>query len=116
MPWMARVLTPIALRVAAVVLLTASIASAQAPLTGTVRDETGAALPGVLVEFRSGNAAVGQTNTNERGEYRLDGIRVRTVRAFLHARQLRDGPAPGHDRPLTHRRLTRSSISSSAPT
>ena len=75
MPWIARVLTPIALRVAAVVLLTASIASAQAPLTGTVRDETGAALPGVLVELRSGNAAVGETNTNERGEYRLDGMR-----------------------------------------
>ena len=75
MPWMARVLTPIALGVAAFVMLTASAASAQAPLTGTVRDETGAALPGVLVELRSGTVGVGQANTNERGEYRLDGIR-----------------------------------------
>ena len=72
---MARILIPLALRVAAFVMLTASVASAQAPLTGTVRDETGAALPGVLVELRSGTAAVGQTQTNERGEYRLDGIR-----------------------------------------
>ena len=73
MPWMARVLIPIALRVAAFVMLTASAASAQAPVTGTVRDETGAALPGVLVELRSGTVEIGQTNTNERGEYRLDG-------------------------------------------
>ena len=72
---MARILIPLAFRVAAFVLLTAAVASAQAPLTGTVRDETGAALPGVLVELRSGAAAVGQTTTNERGEYRLDGIR-----------------------------------------
>ena len=74
MPWMARVLTPIALGAAVFVMLTAAVASAQAPLTGAVRDETGAALPGVLVELRSGTAGVGQTNTNERGEYRLDGI------------------------------------------
>ena len=59
---------------AAFVMLTAAVASAQAPLTGTVRDETGGALPGVLVELRSGTAAVGQTQTDERGEYRLDGI------------------------------------------
>ena len=71
---MARILIPLALRVAAFVIVAASVASAQAPLTGTVRDETGAALPGVLVEVRSGTAAVGQTQTNERGEYRLDGI------------------------------------------
>ena len=56
-------------------MLTASVASAQAALTGTVRDETGAALPGVLVELRSGTAGVDETRTNERGEYRLDGIR-----------------------------------------
>jgi outer membrane receptor protein involved in Fe transport len=72
---MARILIPTVLRLAAVVMLTASVASAQAPLTGTVRDETGAALPGVLVELRSGRVVAGQTNTNERGEYRLDGIR-----------------------------------------
>ena len=72
---MARILIPLALRVAAIVIVAVSVASAQAPLTGTVRDETGAALPGVLVELRSGTAAVGQTQTNERGEYRLDGIR-----------------------------------------
>jgi outer membrane receptor protein involved in Fe transport len=72
---MARVLIPIAFRVAAFVMLAASVVSAQAPLTGTARDETGAALPGVLVELRSGPVEVGQANTNERGEYRLDGIR-----------------------------------------
>ena len=75
MPWMARVLAPIAFGVAAFVMLTASAASAQAPLTGTVRDETGAALPGVVVELRSDTAGVDETITNERGEYRLDGIR-----------------------------------------
>jgi outer membrane receptor protein involved in Fe transport len=74
MPWISRVLTPIALGVAGIAMLTAAVASAQAPLTGTVRDETGAALPGVLVELRTGTVGVGQANTNERGEYRLDGI------------------------------------------
>ncbi len=48
------------LRVAALLVCTASLSAAQQTLlTGTVRDETGAALPGVLVELRSGTAAVG---------------------------------------------------------
>ena len=76
MTQMARILIALTLRVAAVGMLAASVASAQAPLTGTVRDETGAALPGVLVQLRSGTAGVDQTNTNERGEYRFDGTRA----------------------------------------
>ena len=43
-------------------LLTAIPVSAQtAHLSGTVLDETGAALPGVLVELRSGAAASADT-------------------------------------------------------
>ncbi len=71
----ARILTSLPLRVAGFVILAGSVASAQPLLTGRVRDETGAALPGVLVELRSGNTAVGQTNTNDRGEYRFDAAR-----------------------------------------
>ena len=66
-----RILT--AVRVAALLLCTASLASAQqARLSGTARDETGATLPGVLVELRSGTAAVQHTHSDERGQYRFD--------------------------------------------
>jgi len=55
-------------------LLAATTASAQqAQLVGTARDETDAALPGVLVELRSGTA-VRHTRSDERGQYRFDGI------------------------------------------
>jgi outer membrane receptor protein involved in Fe transport len=50
-------------------------ASAQGPsVAGTVRDETGAALPGVLVDVRRGTAAVLHTQSDERGQYRFDAI------------------------------------------
>ena len=68
-----RILT--AVRVAAFLLCTASLAAAQqARLSGTARDETGATLPGVLVELRSGTAAVQHTHSDERGQYRFDAI------------------------------------------
>ena len=68
-----RILT--AVRVAALLLCTASLAAAQqARLSGTLRDETGATLPGVLVELRSGTAAVQHTHSDERGQYRFDTI------------------------------------------
>ena len=70
-----------ALRAAALVLLiittltTATTASAQpAQLTGTVRDQTGAVLPGVLVELRSGTATARQTQSDERGQYRFAAV------------------------------------------
>ncbi len=68
-----RILT--AVRVAALLLCTASLAAAQqARLSGTLRDETGATLPGVLVELRSGTAIVQHTHSDERGQYRFDAI------------------------------------------
>ena len=68
-----RILT--AVRVAALLLCAASLAAAQqARLSGTLRDETSATLPGVLVELRSGTAAVQHTHSDERGQYRFDAI------------------------------------------
>jgi outer membrane receptor protein involved in Fe transport len=64
-----------AIRVAVLLLVTASSAAAQqARLTGTVRDETGAALPGVLVELRSATATVLHIQSDERGQYRFDTV------------------------------------------
>jgi hypothetical protein len=49
-------------------------ASAQASgLAGTVRDETGASLPGVAVEL-SAASGVRQTTTDQQGAYRFDGL------------------------------------------
>ncbi len=70
-----RFLIPAVLRAAAFVLFTAiPVTAQQSQLRGTVLDETGAALPGVRVELRTNAAAVRQTQTDERGRYRIDGI------------------------------------------
>ena len=73
-----RFLIRFALRAAVLVLLiltTATSASAQQTrLTGTVRDQTGAVLPGVLVELRAGTATARQTQSDERGQYRFPGL------------------------------------------
>jgi hypothetical protein len=59
---------------AAFALLNANpIAAQTAQLRGTVLDETGAALPGVLVELRSSGTAR-QTQSDDRGQYRIDGL------------------------------------------
>ncbi len=50
----------------------ATLSAQHRQLTGIVRDETGAALPGVLVELRGGSAAVVHTYTDERGRYAFD--------------------------------------------
>jgi hypothetical protein len=55
----------------AVVSATAARAVAQ-DLSGTVRDETGGVLPGVVVEVHSGSAHVSTTVSNAVGAYRLD--------------------------------------------
>lgn len=52
-------------------LLAASTVLAQG-VTGTVRDETGGALPGVTVEAHAGTGAAKQTVSDPRGSYRLD--------------------------------------------
>ncbi len=52
----------------------ASSAVAQAIVTGTVRDETGAPLPGVQVELLARPGAVQTTSTNEQGQYRFGGV------------------------------------------
>jgi outer membrane receptor protein involved in Fe transport len=70
-----RFLIPAVLRAATLMFLTAiPVMAQQTQLGGTVLDETGAALPGVRVELRAGTAAVRQTQTDERGRYRIDGI------------------------------------------
>src|SRR5262245_59789896 len=52
-------------------LLSAAVASAQA-VSGTVRDETGGALPGVTVEAHAAGANLTSTVTDTAGAYRLE--------------------------------------------
>ena len=76
----------------------ATVSAQHRQLIGMVRDETGAALPGVLVELRTGHAAVVHTQTDEQGRYRLRHARAGSHGALVHPRQLRRGQATGHDR------------------
>jgi outer membrane receptor protein involved in Fe transport len=46
--------------------------AAAAELSGTIRDETGGALPGVSVELRRDGAETMTTSTDARGQYRFD--------------------------------------------
>jgi hypothetical protein len=65
-------------------LLTATSALAQsAGIAGTVRDETGRVLPGVLVELRSGEPAARQTETNGQGVYQFAGLTAGRVQLSL---------------------------------
>ena len=58
-----------------VVLVCAGVVAAQsAQVAGTVRDETGGVLPGVVVELTSGADPVRRTATDAVGEYRFDGL------------------------------------------
>ena len=43
-------------------------------IVGTVRDQTGDTLPGVLVELTTGAAPARRVQTDERGAYRFDGV------------------------------------------
>jgi carboxypeptidase family protein/TonB-dependent receptor-like protein len=63
-------------RLALVVLLLSSGASAQSTprLTGHVTDETGGALPGVVVQARPASGAPQETVTSASGDYQLDGL------------------------------------------
>jgi hypothetical protein len=57
------------------ILFAATGASAQtSELVGSVRDETGGALPGVSVELRAGATGTWHTATDARGAYRFDGV------------------------------------------
>jgi len=82
-----------------VFLLPLATVSAQRRLTGIVRDETGAALPGVLVEVRSGPAAVVHTYTDDQGRYAFDAALEATDLSFTLVnfatvrRQIRIGDA-----------------------
>src|SRR5437867_5057938 len=58
---------------ALVFLLLVAVGAAQAAeFAGTVRDETGGALPGVSVELRSGVGSSQTTATDGQGRYRFD--------------------------------------------
>ena len=59
----------------ALLFLPVATASAQqAPLTGIVRDETGAALPGVAVELRGTTGTARQTQSDTQGRYQFDAV------------------------------------------
>jgi outer membrane receptor protein involved in Fe transport len=54
------------------VLTSASPAFAQSTITGSARDDTGGALPGVVVEAHRAGARIRSTETDAAGAYRLD--------------------------------------------
>ncbi|HMF93931.1 MAG TPA: TonB-dependent receptor [Vicinamibacterales bacterium] len=55
-------------------LLSERVAAQPAAIVGTVRDESGGALPGVSVECRLEDRVAGQTITDERGAYALERV------------------------------------------
>ena len=58
-----------------ITLLSVAGAAAQAVgVAGTVRDQTGDALPGVAVELMVGGTPAGRTQTDTRGAYRFDNV------------------------------------------
>jgi outer membrane receptor protein involved in Fe transport len=63
-----------------VAVVALGVASAQSGgiVAGTVRDQTGGALPGVTVELTAGNAAPLATATDASGRYRFDGVAAGT--------------------------------------
>ena len=74
-----RVLLRVVVRVPAILLMTSLLTSAaafaQTPhLSGTVRDGTGAPLPGVVVELRAGGTVRVTHSDGDRGEYWFDGV------------------------------------------
>ena len=80
--------------VMAALLLAVSAADAWAQpahVLGTVRDDTGGALPGVVVELAQGDEPLRRADTDARGEYRFDGPGRRTGATRVRARQLRVG-------------------------
>jgi hypothetical protein len=65
----------VALLMLCAVLLNAALAAAQnASVAGTVRDETGGALPGVTIELRSSSGAVQTAVTDTQGAFHVDGV------------------------------------------
>ena len=82
----------------ALLLAPASVAAAE--LAGTVRDETGGALPGVSVELRATAAPPQTTTTDSRGRYRFDAVSghyqiVFTLINFASLRKDIDLPSAG---------------------
>src|SRR5262249_55939293 len=81
-------------------LAAVSAASAQT-IAGTVRDETGGALPGVTVELRVGGGTPRAAVTDSQGQYRFDRVAQGRYRAtftlinFAIARRDVDVPASG---------------------
>ncbi len=73
-----------------VLLLMAAVGTAQAAeLAGTVRDETGGALPGVSVELRTTAGSPQTTATDGQGRYRFD-VAPRAVSRRVCVAQFRD--------------------------
>ena len=87
----------------AAVLLVPATSSAQAAITGVVRDTSGAVMPGVIVEASS-PALIEKTRTvvtDSSGQYRIVDLPPGHLRGGLHAGRVQDGAprrhrAPGH--------------------
>jgi protocatechuate 3,4-dioxygenase beta subunit len=89
--------TLIRLLVMAVILVAApSLATAQS-LAGTVRDTSGAVLPGVTIEASSPAliTKVRTCVTDDTGQYRITELPPGTLQGHLHAARLRDRRARG---------------------
>ena len=80
------------------VLLVPSVASAQAAIAGTVRDSSGAVIPGVSVEAASPALIekVRTAVTDGTGQYRVEDLRPGTLRRDVHAAGLQHLQTRGH--------------------
>src|SRR5687768_14128939 len=65
---------PFALLALAALCAVAPAAAQGVEIVGTVRDQTGTALPGVVVELAAAATAARRAQTDERGAYRFDGV------------------------------------------
>ena len=100
-------------------LMAAPSVFAQASITGTVRDTSGAVLPGVTVEASSPALIekVRTATTDGNGQYRIVDLRAGRVHRDVHAAGIHHGQARGR-RPLkgpSRRRSTSTCASASSP-
>ena len=78
-------------------LVTPAVAFAQASITGTVRDPSGAVLPGVTVEASSPALIekVRTATTDGNGQYRIVDLRAGDVHGHVHAAGIQHRQARG---------------------
>ena len=71
---MRRVIRAVEIVVAVALVCACGAAASASEVSGSVRDESGGALPGVSVDLRSGAAPVRTAITDAQGVYRFDGV------------------------------------------